>query len=390
MKQKRFSWIGLLVTGLVSFFTAIILSLVLLVVLIGEEGMSVVETLTLVRYTFVGDYDYTQVVDETLDTLVDSLGDQWSYYADADTYESIQSSKSNSYVGIGITVSYTETELGLYIQRVTPDGPADLGGLTAGEVITAVDGVSLAGEMLSSGANLIQGVEHTEVTLEILSVDGSQRTVILVRSKIEDSPVSYQLLDSGIGLITINNFNSRCASEAIYAIDSLLIEGATGFIFDVRNNGGGYVDELLSLLDYILPEGAIFNSVNKWGISETVYSDADMVDLPMVVLINDNSYSAAELFAAELSEWDWAEVVGIPSTGKGYSQQLFALSHGGAVNLSTGAYTTGQGTCLAGVGLTPDHIVTLSEEDSTLLYADVLSPEEDAQIQAAVELLVEG
>src|SRR5699024_451166 len=117
----------------------------------------------------------------------------------------------------------------------------------------------------------------------------------------------------------------RCAQETIAAVEELVDQGAERLVFDARNNGGGYVDELTKLLDYLLPEGDIFRSETKAGVKRVVTSDADCVDLPMAVLVNGNTYSAAELFAAELQEMDWGVIVGEPTFGKGFSQQTFPL-----------------------------------------------------------------
>lgn len=167
-------------------------------------------------------------------------------------------------------------------------------------------------------------------------------------------------------------------------MDDLREQGAERLVFDVRNNGGGFLDELTRLLDYLLPEGPIFRSQTKAGRETVVSSDAGCVEMPMAVLVNENTYSAAELFAAELQEWDWGEVVGVQTFGKGFSQQTFPLLNGGAVNLSTAKYFTGQGNCLIGVGLTPDRVVELDEEQAAKLRARILDPAEDPQLQAAI------
>ena len=164
--------------------------------------------------------------------------------------------------------------------------------------------------------------------------------------------------------------------------------GAERLVFDVRNNGGGYVDELTELLDYLLPEGVIFRRENSFGWKDKVVSDAHCVELSMAVLVNGNTYSAAELFAAELQEMGWGIIVGEPTFGKGFSQQTFALANGGAINLSTARYFTGEGISLIGTGLTLDQTVTLTEEQAADLAAGKLDPEEDPQLQAAIERLL--
>ena len=165
-------------------------------------------------------------------------------------------------------------------------------------------------------------------------------------------------------------------------MEKLLEQGAEKLIFDVRNNLGGYVHEMVDLLDYLLPEGPLFRSVNYMGMEDVEKSDADCLDIPMAVLINGNTYSAAEFFAAALSEYEWAITVGEATCGKGYYQTTIQLGDGSAVQLSTGAYTTPNGVNLTEVGgLKPDIPVEPAQT--------VVSLMEDPQILAALEALLE-
>lgn len=384
MKTKRFSGWSLLVTALLSLLLTLALAFGALWALIGPEGLSMAEAMVLINARFVGDHDIGKAADAAMDGLITGLGDRWSYYVDAKGYENLKNSKDNAYVGIGVTVSYPEGEEGLYVEAVAENGPAAAAGLRPGDTILAVGEVRLAGEDRSRGTLLIQGEAGTQVELLLRGGGGEERTVSVTRGRVEEHPVSYALLADGTGLITIQNFNSRCADEAIAAVDALREQGAERLVFDVRNNGGGFLDELTRLLDYLLPEGPIFRSQTKAGRETVVSSDAGCVEMPMAVLVNENTYSAAELFAAELQEWDWGEVVGVQTFGKGFSQQTFPLLNGGAVNLSTAKYFTGQGNCLIGVGLTPDRVVELDEEQAAKLRARILDPAEDPQLQAAI------
>ncbi len=166
---------------------------------------------------------------------------------------------------------------------------------------------------------------------------------------------------SGYGLVTIENFEARASEETLEAIDARMEQGAKGLIFDVRFNPGGYTTELVKILDYLLPEGPLFRRESYDGQTSVDYSDAQCVDLPMAVLANKSSYSAAEFFAAALQEYDAAVVVGEQTTGKGYYQNTFRLVDGSAVAISTGKYFTPKGESLAGVGVMPDVPVKLDQ-----------------------------
>ena len=386
MREKRFSIRALIVTAVIAVLATAGVIAGAAWALLGPEGLGMMEAVVLINTQFVGEHDMGAATDQAMDALIEGLGDRWSYYMDAEGYAAQQESRSNSYVGIGVTVTYPE-EGGLLIQSVAEGGPADQAGLTAGERITAVDGTELTGENQQTATDLIRGEAGTQVTLTVEAADGTAREVTVTRGTVEEHPAEGELLADGTGLVTIKNFNSRCADETMAVVEDLMAQRAERLVFDVRNNGGGYVDELTELLDDLLPEGDIFRSETKAGTKRVVTSDADCVDLPMAVLVNGNTYSAAELFAAQLQEMDWAVIVGEPTFGKGFSQQTFPLLYGGAINISTARYYTGGGVCLIGTGLTLDQEVTLTEEQSAALASGTLAPEDDPQLQAAIALL---
>ena len=177
--------------------------------------------------------------------------------------------------------------------------------------------------------------------------------------------------------------------DTIAAIEDLRAKGAKSLIFDLRFNPGGMKTELVTILDYLLPEGPLFRSVDYQGHEEVDYSEESCLEMPMAVIINDDSYSAAEFFAAALQEYDWAEIVGTKTCGKANYQQTFRLSDGSAVAVSTGHYQTPNGVTLADVGVTPDVIVEVDEETYWNLYYEKVEKADDAQLQAAISLLAE-
>lgn len=195
------------------------------------------------------------------------------------------------------------------------------------------------------------------------------------------------MLSDGIGLVSIFNFDDRCAQETVAVIEELLSSGARSLIFDVRNNPGGYKHELVELLDYLLPKGVLFRSEDYTGATANDYSDEKCLKVPMVVLVNGESYSAAEFFAAALREYNVALTVGEQTCGKGYFQQTYNLIDGSAVSLSVGKYYTPKGASMAEVGITPDVVVEVDEETFNAIYSGTLPPEEDPQIQEAMMLL---
>ena len=387
--QKQFSLFQLLLTVLLTLAVGLGVLAAVFWQVLGTGGLTLWEGLSLVNTCFVGEYDGEAVVDAAMDAMIDATGDRWSYYLTAEQYEAEQERRSNSYVGIGVTVTY-ESEDGLTILAVTEDGPAAEAGLLAGELITAVDGQSIAGEARYDATGLIQGEEGSTVVLTVRDTAGAEREVTVERRSIETDPVRYELLENGVGYVKLSNFFSRSAERVEAAVEDLQSQGASALVFDMRNNGGGYLDELTDMLDFLVDEGPILRTRSYTGREEVVESDADCVDLPMAVLVNADTYSAAEIFAGELRERGVAVVVGVPTSGKGYSQQTFALPNGGAVGISTAEYFTGSGVSLIGTGLTLDKEVALNDEQAALLAADTLDHADDPQLQAALELLAQG
>ena len=340
----------------------------------------------LIEERFIGEADRMAYEDAAAAAMVDALGDEWSYYIPASQMQSHQENMNNAYVGIGITITVRPEGDGFLVTKVNEGGPAEEAGMIPEDVIVEIEGQSAAGMTADEARNLVRGKPDTQVQLEVRR--GSETLTFSVTRKEVLTPVATgQMLEDNIGLITIVNFDSRCYDESRAAIDRLINEGAVALIFDVRNNPGGYKDEMVQLLDDLLPEGPLFRSEDYRGKVLLDESDADFLDIPMAVLVNGYSYSAAEFFAAALMEYDAATVVGQKTYGKGYFQTTIHLNDGSAVGLSIGKYTTPQGKNLAGVGITPDIVVEVDEEMDVAIYAGTLAPEEDPQIQAAVKEL---
>jgi len=328
---------------------------------------------------YIGEADTAAVQDAAAEAMIASLGDRWSYYISAEEYEAHLQRQNNSYVGIGVTIQQREDGLGVDIVSVTADGPAEKAGILPGDILTHADGISLKGMTTTDVRNLVMGEQNTVVTLTILRGEASLELDV-TRKMIHSKVAEGTMLTDTVGYVAIANFHDGAGEETIQQVEKLLAEGAEKIIFDVRDNPGGYVHEMVEALDYLLPEGPLFRSVDYNGKEDVETSDADCLQIPMAVLFNGNTYSAAEFFAAALLEYDWAVSVGEPTTGKGYYQTTIQLGDGSAVQLSTGAYMTPNGVNLAEAGgLKPDVEVAPAQ-----YYVSVA---EDPQIQAAIEEL---
>lgn len=349
-----------------------------------QTKLGMLEQLIIER--FIGEEDVTTMEDAAADAMIAALGDRWSYYIPAEEYTAYLEQMQNSYVGVGITVSLREDGTGLDITQVTEGGPAEEAGVQAGDVIVGVSGTRIAGMSLADIKKMIQGPAGTSVKLTLWR-ENAEMELEVGRRQIKTAVAKAQMLEGNIGLITIVNFNTNCANETMAAIEQMLSEGAEKLIFDVRNNPGGYASELVAILDRLLPEGKLFTMVDYTGKETTDMSDANCLDIPMAVLINENSYSAAEFFAAALLEYDAAIAVGGKTCGKGYFQNTFRLSDGSAAVLSVGKYYTPEGKSLAGVGVTPNVLVPVDDQTMLDIYAGLVPPMEDPQILAAIKAL---
>ena len=365
---------------------ATVVTLTMVQLEIGLKPTKLRQLETLIDEKFIGEADPEKLADAAANAMVKATGDRWSYYIPASEYESYREQSENAYVGVGITIQAAEDASGFLVLEVVPGGPAEEAGIQVKDLLIAVENTDIRSLSLAEVRDLVKGQEETYVSLTVMR-QGTGETLYVQRRKVKTPVASAQMLENDIGLVTIGNFDERCAEESIAAIESLLEQGARKLIFDVRNNPGGYASELVKLLDYLLPEGELFRTVRYDGQEHVDKSDADCLEIPMAVLVNASSYSAAEFFAAALREYEAAVVVGEQTVGKGYFQTTYQLSDGSAVALSIGKYFTPKGISLAETGVTPDAMVSVEEETAEGIYYGTLLPEEDPQIQRAVELL---
>ena len=348
-----------------------------------------VEAADLIERSFIGTADREAMTDAAISAMVDSLGDRWSYYLTAESLARYRNYEHNRYDGLGVVVQASE-DGGLTVYSVYRDSPAGEAGLQPGSRIVGVNGRDIRNSTLQEAMDLVSSaIGEGEVELALLLPDGGEVSVTLVPGAVHTDPVSRELLPDGIGLVAIANFEDRSGEQAIAAVEDMAAQGAKGIIFDLRGNPGGQLRQLLLILDRLLPEGPLFISRDVDGKEETDYSDAECLELPMAVLVNGDTYSAAEFFAAALQEYGWATVVGEKTTGKGYAQVTLMLSDGSALHLSTVEYFTPQGNSLAGTGLTPDLAVELDPELLQSLYDDLLDAALDTQLEAARSCLLE-
>lgn len=340
------------------------------------EAMEVVD-----RY-YVGDIDKDTAIEGAIEGYVDGIGDRWSYYLTNEEYQEYLQDASTTLVGIGVSVVYSSSEQAMLITSIYDNSPAKSVGIEKLDYIVAVDGQYISDIGYTQAVTLIKGEEGSTVELEILR-NGINQTVTVSRESVAKVSVNMQMVDSDIAYIQITEFETDTANQFAKAINNAVMQGAEGFVFDLRNNPGGYLVQLVECLDILLPEGTVISTISK-ALDEEIYtSDSQALEMPMAVIVNSNSYSAAEFFAASIQDYGVGTIVGEKTTGKGYAQSPLELSDGSAIVLSINKYYTPNGNNLANIGVTPDIIVELTDEQLSNYY--FLTPQTDPQIAKAVE-----
>lgn len=335
-----------------------------------------------VRQNFYTELDENSVMNGMLKGYMAGLNDPYSNYMTPEEYHAQQERESGQTVGIGVTATMSE-EGYIHIISVEKGSPAEAAGLQAGDLVVAVAGQDVLELGYEEAISRVKGDEGTTARITVRR-NGEDTVYNIIRRVFDVMTVDGRLLTSTIGYISITNFRDNTPEQFQETLDGLLANGAEALIFDVRDNGGGLLRSLEEILDPLLPEGEIAIATYQDGTTETaLYSDAEEMDIPMVVLINENSASAAELFAASLRDFDKAELVGTTTFGKGIMQVTRPMEDGGGLTLTIATYQTTRSDCYHGVGLEPDVAVEASEE-TIVASAD---PETDPQLAQAMEML---
>lgn len=355
---------------------------------ISESVREYSALLEMIDEVYIGEFDVGEVGNSAMRATVEALGDPWSYYISPEDYEAYLNSSKNRYAGIGVGVEYDEETGGVSILFVYEGSSAEEAGIVAGDVIVGVDGEYIYGLGVDGLRELLLRPIGESVELTVLKPDGTTHILTVLYAYVFINPVGFDMIDGDIGYVSLANFDEGSAERFINAVEELIDEGAKAFVFDVRSNNGGRVLEMTRILDFLLPEGEIFITVDKGMEEHVTLSGESMIDIPAVVLVDRHSYSAAEYFAATLREYGYAEIVGDHTTGKNRMQTTLMLPSGGALHISTSQYLTRNRVSLFDIGgLEPDYTVVLSDGDYALFIAGDLEYDADPQLQMALSLL---
>lgn len=353
-----------------------------------KKAKSIEEIYTVDKYIdryYYESYDEEEIVDQALKGMVNALDDKYSAYMTPDEYEQNIIDAKGSITGIGITVNKDDNNE-IKIVEISEQSPAGKAGLKVNDIIIAVDGNYVNEMEYTDAVNLVRGEAGTKVSITIRR-DNEEISYDIIREEITTETVTSRMLENNIAYIRVTGFKENTSYQFNIELKKCLENNASAIIFDLRNNGGGLVSACSDCLDPLLPEGDIAIAEFKDGSTEVICKSDDIeLNLPMAVIVNEYSASAAELFAAALRDFGKAVLVGQNTFGKGIMQNTYNLDNGGGLKLTVAKYRTVRSDCYHEVGLKPDYEVALPDR-----YADSknnnIPDHEDTQLLKAIEVL---
>ena len=337
---------------------------------------------------YVEDYDEALVEEMLFSGMVAGVGDRYTYYMPEENLNQYLENANGNFDGVGIEV-FTNQEGEVVISRVMEGQPAEEAGLQEGDVIIGVDGVDMRGSLINDVAAKIRGKAGTEVTIQVFRKNTEETLeMTMKRAVVEMTSVESRMIGGNIGYISISGFKDNTYDQFKTALTSLQEQGAKGLILDLRDNPGGLLKSVYQIGEELLPEGTMVYTLDKKGDRSDLECDGEYLNIPLAVLVNENSASASEIFAGAVKDTGRGTLVGMQTFGKGLVQRLFTLPDGSGLNVTIQKYYTPSGTSIHGVGVEPDEALQLPETYLSTALTDI--PEaEDNQLQKALEVLRE-
>lgn len=347
----------------------------------GTDKIS--EVLNLIQSKYMGEVDVDQLIDGAIEGIFANIDDPYTRYLTPEEYDEAVNSGDEEYSGIGIHISLVKTTKEAKIIGVMPNTPAKKAGIKAGDVIKKVDNIVVNEDNYYEASNAIKGEEGTEVTIVVLR-NNKELTFKVKREKIETSDISSTIINGNIGYIKIFSFERNVYDNFKSEYNQMLKDKVKGLIIDLRDNPGGFVDETVKIADLLCGSGTIIRQEYGDGTTRLYTSDEDACEIPLVVLVNENSASASEILAGSVKDLKAGKVLGTQTFGKGIMQSYIALENGGGVAITIAKYYTASGEEIHGKGITPDIVKTLDKGQS-LDYS--VNPKTDAQLNEAIKTI---
>ena len=334
---------------------------------------------------YIGEINDEELIEGAVKGYVDALGDPYTTYYTKEEMKTIMEETNGNFVGIGIYMTKDLEKNAILIIKPIENSPAEKAGILPGDIITKVDDIEYSGDNLEEASNKIRGEEGTKVKLEIYR-NGETKTFELTRENVIVSYVTTKMLDNNIGYIAISNFEGNCASEFETKYKQLEKQGIKKLIIDIRNNGGGIVDEALQIANMLVDKDSTLLITKDKNDNEEVTkaTEKPIINIPTVVLVNEYSASASEILAGALKDNGKATLVGTKTYGKGIIQELHQLSDGSGLKITVSEYYTPNHNAIHKIGITPDVEIDLSED---VKQQTTIQEKDDIQLQKAIEIL---
>ena len=350
-----------------------------------DENISKIRKMIDKYYLWNDEIDESKLTEGAIKGYVESLGDKYTEYIPEEEMDQFTEDINGSFVGIGIYMIADEEKNQIIVYSPIQGSPAEEAGIQSGDVIISVDGIEYDAKNLNVAADNIRGNEGTIVKL-VIERDGKKLDFEITRRSVDLNPISSKIIQNNIGYIKFPSFDSSSSEKLKEGIDKLINEGAKSLILDLRNNGGGIVDEATAIADYFLEKDCVILSTmdNNEKQEITKATEEQIYNMPLVILTNENTASASEILTGALKENDRAIVIGTTTYGKGVIQTVITLTDGSGLKITTAEYFTPNGEKINDVGITPNIVVELPESE-TNIYS--VSEENDSQLKRAIEEL---
>lgn len=335
---------------------------------------------------YIGDYDKNKLIEGALEGYVASVGDQYTEYLNEEEISALEEDVKGAYVGVGLYIAQNTQTKEIVVVGVIDESPAQKAGIIAGDVIEKIDGENYSGEQLTQASNVMKGIAGTKVNLAVKREE-KEISFDIIRNEIKFKCVKSEMLENKIGYIKISSFGGECAADFKKAYEELQSKSAKSLIIDLRNNGGGLVDQSLDIAEMIVPKGAkMLITKDKKGNEDISKSNKEpIINIPIVVLVNEYTASASEILTAAIRENVDAKVIGTNTYGKGVIQGIYLLKDKETgMKITIQEYFTPNHNKLNKIGIKPDEEVELPEDWKGHTTVD---RDADTQLKRAIEIL---
>lgn len=340
----------------------------------------------IVRSEYYGNIDEKYLMDSIARGYIQGISDRYALYLTAEQYQQQLENVEGKKVGIGID-TVCDTSGYMLVTEVYPESAADIAGISEGDLILQVGELEVTAQTYEEAREALEGEAGTKISVVLRQDNEDQEPIELTRRKVEIPSVYMEVAD-GIAYIQITEFADATANQFARAIENASREGVEGLIFDVRGNPGGTIDSVSQVLDRLLPEGDIVSATYRNGETKVLAtSDEREVNMPMAVVVNEKTASAAELFAQAIWDYEKGQVVGVTTYGKGLMQTIYRLDDGSALDITVAKYNPPKSPNFDGIGVVPDYEVKLTADQAQLLSEGSLDRDSDPQMRKAKELV---